>query len=66
MSAVHRSDAARAVDADDVRIRGSATAEDVAAVLAMLRDVAQRTPVVDRYELWRRNRLAALRRTPPS
>jgi hypothetical protein len=51
------------IDAGDVTIRGNASAEDVAAVLATLAELAQRTPTVDPYERWRRTRLAALRPT---
>lgn len=42
----------------DVRIRGGATSDELAAVLAVLRP---REPSA--YERWRRTRLAALRRT---
>jgi hypothetical protein len=55
----------RGISERDVTIRGNATPEDVAAVLATLRELAQRAPAVNRYELWRSNRLAALRRLPP-
>jgi hypothetical protein len=45
----------------DVQVRGRATAEEVAAVLAVLRRDA---PPPDAYARWRRTRLAALRDRP--
>jgi hypothetical protein len=43
-------------------VRGGATAEEVAAVLAALDEQARRRPELDRYEQWRARRLEALRR----
>lgn len=59
-------DAIKGVAIRDVAIKGNATPDDVAAVLATLRELATRVPAVDGYERWRRDRLAALRRTPPA
>jgi len=44
----------------DVRVRGNANAEEVAAVLAIVASRAAGEP--DAYTRWRRDRLAALRR----
>jgi hypothetical protein len=47
---------------EDVRVRGIATAEEVAAVLAALRTRERRAESPQtRYERWRRQRVAALR-----
>ncbi len=45
---------------DPVRVRGQATREEVAAVLAAL---ARPADAPSAYERWRRQRLAAIRRT---
>jgi len=45
--------------APGLRVRGGATPEELAAVLAVLR---RRRPEVSAYEKWRATRLAALRR----
>ena len=47
-----------------VIVRGHATAEEVAAVVASLRQVDSRA-ARDRYEQWRATRLAALRANRP-
>lgn len=48
----------------DVRVRGTANAEELAVVLAALSARTNGTADdVSAYERWRRNRLAALRRT---
>jgi hypothetical protein len=44
-----------------VAVRGNATAEELAAVLAVISQRRQ-TPQADGYERWRAGRLAALRR----
>lgn len=45
-----------------VVVRGRATAEEVAAVVAALHRVPADRAVPDRYELWRAARIAALTR----
>jgi hypothetical protein len=49
--------------AEQVEVRGHASAEEIAAVLAVLSQ--RRAPGPTRYERWRAERLAALRRTWP-
>jgi hypothetical protein len=55
----------------DVRVRGGATAEELAAVLAVLRRSVRRVAphrghdAGSAYERWRSGRLAVLRRDPP-
>lgn len=44
-----------------IEVRGTATPEELAAVLAALRVRERRTRPESRYEQWRRERLAALR-----
>jgi hypothetical protein len=53
-----------AVTGADIRVRGFATDDEIAAVLAALveRRHASRSPQPTSYERWRRQRLAALRR----
>jgi hypothetical protein len=46
---------------EDVQVRGPATAEEIAAVLAALRIREASERPASRYEQWRRDRLAALR-----
>jgi hypothetical protein len=46
-----------------VRITGSPTAEDVAAVTAVVAALAQRPDEPSPYEHWRRTRVAALERS---
>jgi hypothetical protein len=46
-----------------VRVRGNATAEEVAVVVALMSQF-DREPEPDRYTEWRRARLAALRARP--
>ena len=53
-------------DEQQVTVRGNATADDVAAVLAVLRDLVLRAPAVSRYDQWRARRIAALRDEPPA
>lgn len=48
-----------------VEVRGNATADEVAAVLASLAEIAARTVAPSRYERWRQERIVALRRTDP-
>ena len=48
----------------ELAIRGNATPDDVAAVLATLRELAARVP--GGYEHWRHQRIRALRDHPPS
>ena len=63
-------DLERDTERDDIErsiaIRGNASPDDVAAVLALLRELAARAPVVPPYERWRAQRLAALRACPPA
>jgi hypothetical protein len=40
----------------DIEVRGNATADELAALMAALKD----RPVEDRYERWRRGRIAAI------
>jgi hypothetical protein len=47
-----------------VRVHGNATAEELAAVVAVMAQV-ERAAVPDRYTEWRRVRLAALRTGRP-
>ena len=46
---------------DDVHVRGAATPDEIAAVLAALREREQDAARESRYERWRRDRIAALR-----
>jgi len=46
----------------EVRVRGGASAEELAAALTALLGALRRAPAEDRYATWRRTRLAALRR----
>jgi hypothetical protein len=46
---------------EDVHVRGAATPDEVAAVLAALRSREREAVRESRYERWRRERLAALR-----
>jgi hypothetical protein len=48
---------------DGLRVRGNATAEEVAAVVALMSH-RDRAAEPDRYTEWRRTRLAALRARP--
>ena len=41
---------------NDIEVRGNATADELAALMAALKD----RPVEDRYERWRRGRIAAV------
>ena len=50
---------------DAVRIAGSPTPLEVAAVLAALRTAGGTSARLDRYEQWRRIRIAAMRRSSP-
>ena len=52
------------IDERDVTVSGNATADDVAAVLAALRELAARTPVARPYDQWRAQRIDALRAHP--
>jgi hypothetical protein len=52
-----------AISEQHVAIRGNATPDDVAAVLATLRELAARRP--GGYDAWRAERIAALRSAPP-
>jgi hypothetical protein len=45
----------------DVRVRGTATAEEIAAVVAALHVRQQRDRDTSRFERWRRDRQRALR-----
>jgi hypothetical protein len=49
------------VSPDDVEVRGAATADEIAAVLAALRSRERATAKESRYEQWRRERIRALR-----
>lgn len=51
-------------DSAGITVRGNATAEEVAAVLAALQQRA-RTGPRDRYALWRATRLAAVKAALP-
>ncbi|MCW2646342.1 MAG: hypothetical protein QOF87_3645 [Pseudonocardiales bacterium] len=56
--------AAKVIDEPDgLRVRGNATAEEVAAVVALMSH-RDRAAEPDRYTEWRRTRLAALRARP--
>jgi hypothetical protein len=46
---------------EDVHVRGNATAEEIAAVIASLHARERPAEDVERFEQWRRVRLAALR-----
>jgi anthranilate phosphoribosyltransferase len=46
---------------DDVHVRGAATPEEIAAVLAALRERERQDEKLTRYERWRRDRIRALR-----
>jgi hypothetical protein len=46
-----------------VQVRGNATAEELAVVVALISQL-DREPAPDRYTEWRRARLAALRERP--
>jgi anthranilate phosphoribosyltransferase len=46
---------------DDVVVRGTATNEEIAAVLAALHTREPQPSTVSAYERWRRGRIAALR-----
>jgi len=48
-------------EAGGVRVRGNATAEEIAAVLAAITRRERRDAASDRFEQWRRERIAALR-----
>ncbi len=48
----------------DVRVRGGATAEELAVVLALVSRGEVTAPPRSRYETWRAARLAALRTRP--
>ncbi len=48
-----------------VQVRGNASAEELAVVVALLSQL-ERAPGPDRYAEWRRIRLAALRTRPAS
>jgi Acyl-CoA carboxylase epsilon subunit len=48
----------------DVRVRGNATAEELAAVLAVVSRVEGAPAEADRLAQWRRDRRAALAREP--
>jgi hypothetical protein len=50
----------------DIAISGNATPDDVAAVLATLRELSARPAPVGRYDQWRAQRIAALRAHPPA
>jgi hypothetical protein len=45
----------------DVRVRGAATAEELAAVIAALQVRQRREPDTSRFERWRRQRQEVLR-----
>ena len=47
--------------ADDVRVNGAATPDEVAAVLAALQARQRDDVSEDRYERWRRERITVLR-----
>ncbi|MDT4927010.1 MAG: hypothetical protein QOG01_4723 [Pseudonocardiales bacterium] len=47
---------------DGLRVRGNATAEELAAVLAVVSQAEARTADLDRLSQWRSTRRAALRR----
>lgn len=49
------------MSSEDVQVRGPATPEEVAAVLAALRIRESSERPLNRYERWRRDRIAALR-----
>jgi hypothetical protein len=51
---------------DGVMVRGTATAEEVAAVLAVLARVGDEAPVADGYARWREGRRRALQASPRS
>lgn len=52
---------ARPVNQQDVQVRGAATAEDRAAIVAALQAQQSRQAEVTRFARWRRQRLAVLR-----
>jgi hypothetical protein len=54
-----------AVGAEDVSVRGNATVDELAAVLAVLTELEARNRATNRYENWRRDRILALRTTQP-
>jgi hypothetical protein len=49
------------VNASDVVVRGAATPDEIAAVVAALQAREQAAADGDRYERWRRQRLSAIR-----
>jgi Acyl-CoA carboxylase epsilon subunit len=49
------------VNVDDIRVRGNATVEEVAAIVASLQARERPTNTPNRFEQWRRQRLAVLR-----
>ena len=49
------------MSSDDVDVRGAATPDEIAAVLAALRLREQQLTPLRRYEQWRRERIQALR-----
>lgn len=55
------SDGTSSVAGADVRVRGGATAEELAALFAALRIREARPRRADRFEQWRRQRQAVLR-----
>ena len=50
------------MDVTELRIRGGATSDELAALLALLARTPHGRPEADGYTRWRRGRLAALRR----
>ncbi len=52
------------VDTDSLGVRGGATPDELAAVVAALARAARQPAAVEPYEQWRHNRIRALRAMP--